>query len=448
MRQNNNFFERGKNPMKKIIAVLLASMMAATALVGCGGNGDTSSQASGTSSQGSNATPGSDSAAFGDEDNIKLKVWAPDKAVKTFEAQCEAFKALYPDKTIEIEVVAQSESDAAAQVLNDATVAADVFGFASDQLNKLVDAGVIAQAAFTDEIKANNTAESVVAATMNDTIYAYPETGDNGYYLVYDNTVITAEQAGSFEATLEACKTANKKFIMDAGNGFYSCVFAFTGGLKIDGFEEVDGIPTQKFAEYDEAEVVATLQAFSKLMHDYKGTFQALSTDSISSGFAAGTCGAGIDGSWNTVTNQEALGDKFGAAKLPTIEVNGEAKQMVSMLGYKFLGVNGSTKFPRAAQILAHYLTGEECQRQRATDLGWGPSNTVVNGEAVVTESAVLTAIAEQGKFAVAQTNVAATFWDPMANLGNKLIADDTDPSNAEFFKKLVNDTINNIKDL
>lgn len=427
--------------MKKIFAVLLASMMAATALVGCGGSGESKTESK-TESTGEASAASND---FGEEDNISLKVWAPDKAVATFEKQCEAFKALYPDKKIDITVVAQGENDAATNLLNDASVAADVFGFASDQLNKLQTAGVISQAAYAEDIKKRDTAESVSAATINDTIYAYPETGDNGYFLVYDKSVVSDEQAQKFEDTLEACKTAGKKFIMDAGNGFYACIFSFTGGLKIDGLEE-DGI-TQKFTEYDEAEVVATLQAFSKLMHDYKGTFQSLSTDAISSGFSQKSCGAGIDGSWNTLANKEALGENFGAAKLPTINVNGEDKQMVSMLGYKFIGVNASSKFPRSAQILANYLAGEDCQRERAESLGWGPSNTTVNGEEVVTGSSVLTAIAEQGKFAVPQVNVASTFWDPYANLGNKLVADETDPSNAEFFKKLITDTIANVRD-
>ena len=70
-----------------------------------------------------------------------------------------------------------------------------------------------------------------------------------------------------------------------------------------------------------------------------------------------------------------------------------------------------------------------------------------VNGEEVVTGSAVLTAIAEQGKFAVPQVSIASTFWDPNANLGNKLIADETDPSNADFFKQLLTDTIANVRD-
>lgn len=77
---------------------------------------------------------------------------------------------------------------------------------------------------------------------------------------------------------------------MNAGDGFYACMFTFTGGLKTDGLED-DGI-TQKYTDYDEAEVVATLQAFSKLIHDYKGTFQSLSIDAISSGFSQKSCGA------------------------------------------------------------------------------------------------------------------------------------------------------------
>lgn len=434
--------------MKRILAVLLVGMLATTALAGCGGDTNPGSKASNTSSGSNTASETStggaaDSAAFGDEDNITLKVWAPDKAVSEFEKECNDFKALYPDKTITIEVVAQSESDAATALLNDPSTAADVFGFASDQLNRLSSVGVITPAAYADDIKARDTAEAVAAATQDGEIYAYPETADNGYFLVYDKTVVS--DASTLEGVLESCRAAGKKFIMDAGNGYYACVFTFTSGLKIEGFED-DGV-TQKFSEYDEAKAVATLQAFSKLMHDYKGTFQALSTDSISSGFSTGTCGAGIDGTWNTIANQTALGDNFGVAKLPTINVDGEDQQIVSMLGYKFIGVNSSSQFPRAAQILANYLAGEDCQKARAEALSWGPSNTAVAEQDTVKNNPSLAAISEQAKFAVAQTNVSPTFWDPHANLGNKLVADDTDPSNADFFKSLLKTTIDNVRD-
>ncbi len=437
--------------MKKILAVLLAGMMAVTAFSGCGGGSTESSGSESGGGEGGNTSVEVkddlvDESVFGDEDNITLKVWAPDKAVALVKQQVEDFKAAYPGKTFtKIEVVAQGEGDAGTQILNDASVAADVFSFASDQLNKLVDAKVIADVAFADYVTEKNAEETVTAGTIKNTLYAYPETNDNGYYLVYDKTVVSDEQAKTLEGVLEGCKAAGRKFIFDCGNGFYSCTFAFTGGVKIDGFEE-DGV-TQKFTEYKEDEAVATLQAFSKLMHDYKGVFTSLDVAQISSGFSTKTCGAGVDGSWNTKSDQDALGDNFGAAKLPTIKVNGEDKQLISMFGYKYIGVNAASKFPAASQILALYLSGEKCQKQRAEQLGWGPSNKAVQEDPVVKESPVLQAIQQQSQNACVQVNIAATLWSPMGNLGNKLIADQTNPDDAEFFKKLLQQTIENVRD-
>ena len=441
--------------MKKIIAILLAGMMTATALAGCGGGGSESGSGKESNGGGESSAAGIegskvDLSYFGEEDNIKLKVWTPDASVNLIKKQVEEFKKLYSDKKIDIQVIAQGEGDAGTQVLNDASAAADVFSFPSDQLNNLVDAGVLAPVAFGDQVSANNSPETVKAGTMkdkegNDTLYAYPQTNDNGYYLVYDNTVVTADDAKTLEGTLEACKKAGKKFIMNAGDGFYACTFAFTAGVQVDGLED-DGI-TQKFKDYDEDEAVATLQAFGKLIKKYKGTFTSLDVANISSGFNTGTCGAGIDGSWDTASNKKALGEKFGAAKLPTINVNGTDKQLVSMFGYKYVGINASSKFPRSAQILAFYLTGEECQLQKAEELGWGPSNLNVQKNKVVTESAVLTAIAAQAENACPQVNIASTFWNPMGNLGNTIIKDDWNPDNLDKTKELLNDTVKNIRD-
>lgn len=438
--------------MKRILAVLLAGMMAVTAFAGCGGSKPAESSGSGSESSGDSSASVSvkddlvDESVFGDENNITLKVWAPDKAVKLVQQQVEDFKKAYPNKTFtKIEVVAQGEGDAATQLLNDASVAADVFSFPSDQLNKLVNAKVIAEVAFPEYETEINAEETVKAGTINNKLYAYPETNDNGYYLVFDKTVVSDEQAKTLEGVLEACRAAGKKFIFNCGDGFYGCTFAFTGGVKIDGFES-DGT-TQKFAEYDEATAVATLQAFSKLMHDYSGTFTSLDVAQISSGFSTKTLGAGVDGSWNTKADQDALGDNFGAAKLPTIKVNDKDTQLISLFGYKYIGVNAASKFPAASQILALYLAGEKCQKDRAEQLGWGPSNKKVQEDPVVKNSPVLQAIIEQSKNACVQVNIADTFWTPMGNLGNKLIAEKTNPSDAEFFKKLLKDTISNVRD-
>ena len=64
-----------------------------------------------------------------------------------------------------------------------------------------------------------------------------------------------------------------------------------------------------------------------------------------------------------------------------------------------------------------------------------------------VTGSPVLKAIGEQSLNACVQVNIASTFWDPMANLGNKIIADTCNPSDAAAMKKLLNETIANVRD-
>ena len=189
--------------MKKILAILMAGVLTATAFAGCGGGGESSNTNSGSSSKsGESSATGVnastvDYAYFGDEDNVKLKVWAPDAAVNLVKQQIEEFKKTYSEKKFDITVIAQGESDAATQMLNDASAAADVFSLPSDQLNKLVDAGVIAPVAkgFTDFVTTSNSEDTVKAGTISDTLYAYPKTNNNGYYMVYDNTVITDKDA-------------------------------------------------------------------------------------------------------------------------------------------------------------------------------------------------------------------------------------------------------------
>ncbi|MBQ4128671.1 MAG: extracellular solute-binding protein [Ruminococcus sp.] len=419
--------------MKRILALIIAVLMMATLFVGC--NGETGDNGG--------------AAALEPEAGATLKVWAPDAALEVFKAQCDAFIAQYPDAGIKIEVVAQGEGDAATNLLNDPEAAADVFSFACDQLNRLNDAGVImpVNTNLAADVTARNSEASIKAATLNDLLLAYPETGDNGYYLVYDKTYVTDEDAKTLEGVFEACRKAGKKFIVDAGNGFYSCMFPFTGGLTIEGLEGEDN-DVQKFNEYDEAEVVATLEAFATLFHEYDDIFFSTDPSKISAGLAEdpSTCAAGIDGSWNAATVASVLGENYGAAKLPTIKVNDEDKQIVSMHGYKLIGVNAMSKYPNAAQLLADYLSGEACQLERAEKISWGPSNTAAAESEVVTGNVAISAILEQSQYSVPQVNIASTFWDPMGNLGNNLFKEDA-KYDTDTLTALLDKTIANIRD-
>ncbi len=442
------------NKTKRFCAIALAAMMAVTAFAGCGQGSTGSTPTSGGNTapvdtgDTVNTTVADPLYGEGENGTINLKVWGPDAAQEILKEQCAAFSEKMKDYgDIQIEVVPQGESDSATQVLTDAETAADVFGFACNNINKLVKAGALLEVtgAEKDLVESSNSAESVAAATVDGKIYAYPETGDNSYILVYDKSVVSDEQAKTLEGTLEACKAANKKFAMDAGNGYYSCMFMFTGGLKIDGYDD-DG-ETQKFTDYDEATLVNTMMAFSKLFAvDYKDTLLNGEATKVVDGFKSGTVGAGIDGSWNFASAKEALGDNAGFAILPTIDVNGTATPIVNMFGYKLIGVNSQTAYPNTSIELAKYLAGEECQQERAEKLNWGPSNTTVAESDIVKNDQALTAILEQSKNSVLQVSVADTFWTPVGTFGN-MIVDADKPLTEDAAKDLIKSTISNVRD-
>ena len=284
--------------IKRILSLVLAAAMMAVVFVGCSKSEDKTSSTGGAAK------------TVEVEKNAKLKLWGPAASLSILKEQAKAFEKKYADKNVKIEVVAQEESDAGTQVLNDSEAAADVFAFPSDQITKLTQAKALLPVYdnYVDDISKNHTAAAVdtVKGDLNgkEVLYAFPET-DNGYYLVYDKSVISDEDAKSWEGVLAACKKAGRQFIMDAGNGYYSCMFPFTGGLKLDGLEG-DAQDTQKFNKYDEDEVAQTMSAFSELFHKYKDTFVSATVDKVSAGFSTAkrTCGAGIDGTWNAAVNK------------------------------------------------------------------------------------------------------------------------------------------------
>ncbi len=446
---------------RKILALLMAVLMLVGCLAACDNSGNGDSTADESSPQGTNGTvevveswSADQIAAMGEAikaeangETITLKVWGPELAQDVFKSQTAAFAEIFKDyATIELEVAVQGENDAASAVLNDAKTAADVFAFPSDQLDKLWKANALAEVYFPENVTADNTAASVAAASKEGKIFAYPETGDNSYILVYDKSIITDEQAKSWEATLAACKDSGKKFIMDAKNGFFSCTFLYTGGLKTEGFEE-DNL-TQAFNDYDIDQVTASVQAYANLFNaGIAGKyFESSDTSAIADGFKNGTTAAGIAGSWNIAAVKAALGDNAGFAIIPTIEINGVATQSINMFGYKFLGVNSQTLYPSTSQILAYYLSNEECQMERAEELEWAPSNAAAQQSDFVKNNPSMAALMAQTEYSVPQTGLAGTFWNPLAALGTYMCEPTSDLS-TEALKAQVEACIISIRD-
>ena len=95
----------------------------------------------------------------------EIKIWVAENVVDFTTEQVEAFKAANPEfanMTVKIEPV--GEGDAANKVITDVESAADIYGFAQDQLGRLVKAGAI------EEVEEGNA--EVVAAESH---YTKPE---------------------------------------------------------------------------------------------------------------------------------------------------------------------------------------------------------------------------------------------------------------------------------
>lgn len=444
---------------KRILALLFAVLMVAGCLAACGESGTPNNTDPAETTAASGTTEvfvpwsAEDIADLGANikeeaagNKITLKVWQPEAAQDVFKAQVADFIEIFKDYAdIEIEVAIQGEGDAGANVLSDPNTAADVFGFASDQIMKLAKPGAIAEVMFPKEVTSMNTEASINAATYDGKLVAYPEVGDNSYFLCYDKSLVTEEQAKSLEGIFEACKASNKRFIMNNGDGYFACMFLFTGGLETNGLED-DG-ETQKFNDYDIDQVTASVKAFADLFKANASYFESNQTSKVVDGFKNGTTAAGVIGSWDVASAKEALGDNAGFAVLPTININGTDTPIKNMFGYKFIGVNSQSKFPYTAQALAYYLSNEECQQERAEELEWGPSNVNVANSDYVKNSESMSAILAQANNSVPQTIIVGTFWDPCAALGG-YVGETNNDFTTEAVKAEVEKCINNILDL
>ena len=406
--------------MKRILAFLMTVILILL-LCACGETAAPADAENGEQNAAVSAADEDD--VFHGEDNIKLTLWVPEALLTLSRELCDEFIASYSEKDIAIEVVAQGEADAAGKLI-ESPDAADVFSFPCDQTNRLMQHKLLTPVAdaYLDDVKTRNFVFSLDSATQDDTLVAYPQTGENGYYLIYDKSCISDEEARSLEGILEACRKAKKKFVLDADKGFYACMFLFTGGLYTNG---LTGGGKQILNAYNEDTVLDALEAFAALLHEYKDVFLSTETEEFCKLIAQSPSeiAAGIDGSWDADAVTKALGSNYGASKLPTVNIRGTDTQIFSINGSKLIGVNARSAFPNAAQALANYLTGKDCQKARLDTHNWLPSNTELLQSDTVRNSPTLSALAKQAEFSVPMINIADNFWDAVGALGHTVYA-------------------------
>ena len=410
---------------KKLVAALMSCAMVGGLLAGCGSSSDNASSDNTTPEKKTEETAeantqADDDAAFETQEvgDDGIKIWVADAVVdftKDKVAQFQQDNPEYADYTIVVEPV--GEGDAAGNVITDVEAGADIYAFAQDQIARLVAAGALEEVNpdVLDAVSSENDAGAVKAATVGDTLYAYPLTSDNGYFLYYDKSVVS--DPSTLEGIIKDCEDAGKNFYMEINSGWYQTAFFFATGAELTYETDDSGAFTKANVSYASDKGVVALKEMIELA----------GSSAFQNGSAVGEAtnvAAIVVGTWDSSAAQELFGDNYACAKLPEFEgSDGQTYQMSGFGGFKLLGVKPQTNEDKlaACDAIAYYLASEDVQLARYQEVGWGPSNLNAQQSDEVQADVALSALADQLQYTIPQGQYPGDYWDLAVALGDSV---------------------------
>ena len=412
---------------KKLLSMLLCATMVATMTTGCGdssgnNNDDTSGSKGSSESSGGNSS----NAGGGSDETVKLTLWGAEEDQDYLKEVVAKFESTYSDQKFEIQIGVESESTAKDTVLTDIEAAADVYSYASDQLADLVRAGALAalddvsevltKAGKTlDDVKSANAPDSIEAASLDGKMYGFPTGGANTYFLYYDSSVVSEEDAKSWDSLLAAANKGKKKVGMTLNSGWYNASFfygaGFTTGLNQDGTTTMDWNGTSA----DGIKGVDVVKSMLDITSN--PAFMPVPDGQISNAIASGDLCAVISGAWDSSNAEKVWGDGYSATKLPTYKLGAKDIQMAPAYGYKFEAVNKYSKNTGWAVLLAEFISNEESQKIHFDMKKQPPTNLNVLASDAIKQDKAIAAATSEGEIGVIQA-VGQKYWDTTKTFG------------------------------
>ena len=393
---------------KKINAFFITAVLAAS-LSGCAGSDKENKITDADIELRNSAENTGETEILSDNGDVDLTVWGGEEDEALLARIIEDFQAEYEGQAnFHITFTAQSESNCKDALMGDLEAGADVFAFADDQLNTLVAAGALEPVENADRIKSANLPGAVEAASVGNTLYAYPLTADNGYFLYYNKQFFNREDIKTFDRMLQIAEENEKNITMDWSSAWY--VYSFFGNTGLEVGLNSDGITNFCTWNQTEGDIKGEDVANAMLAIASSPAFLNTVEEGFLEGVRDGSVIAGVSGVWNAVAMEEAWGADYGAARLPTYTCAGKQIQMASFSGYKLIGVNAYSEHYTWAVRLAEWISNEKNQQLRFEMRGQGPANTKAAASADVQNTALL----EQSEFSCLQ-RIGGNFWDPVS---------------------------------
>lgn len=416
---------------KKLFGLIMVTTLVAS-LVGCGKKAENPSTDNNKAeaTQAPNATEEPTKA-----EDVTLKIWAPENQIKdgTMDSMTKSFQALHPEWNIAFTVETQGEDTAKDEILKDVGAAGDVFFFANDQLNELVNAGAIAKlGGSTEEMVKTTMAESVVnTVKVDDSIYAIPFT-HNTFFMYYDKTLLNETDIKSIESIMAKETPENAyNFYFESAGGWKLGAWYYGADLTIYGESQTDFAAG---ANWNNETGIAVTNYLIDLIKNPKVAYDG--EISLSELAADHRIGAWFDGSWNYNLYKEALGDDLGLAVIPTFNPDGNDYQLKSFYGSKAIGVNSHAANPAVAVAFAAYLGSEEMQLQRFEETGQVPTNLKAGeSEAVQADEVAKVIVEETNTASVMQptsSEFSSRYWANAGGIATEIRSGELNKDNAQ----------------
>lgn len=418
--------------MKRTLALILAlAMMLGLLLSGCGGTetAETEAAVSGTT---------------GVQD-VHLKVWVPEEEQDIMQQMADSFAAAHPEYNFSIEMSIMGIDEANAQLKTDADSAADIFQMASGGVPELQKMGLLLPIGYNEaELRELYAENAITAVTAEDgLLYAVPFT-PNTFFMYYNTSMFTEEDVKSLDAMLakDLGEGVDYNVAFPVSGSWYLESFFFAAGCTLFGEDGKD--PTSMDWNNEKGlaagQYMIDLVNNPKFIDDKNGIGMSLLRE--------GKVGAIFSGTWDAALVQEALGENYGAAKLPTANINGTDSQLRNFGDYKTYAVKSSTKYPLAAQQFAEWICNEENQLLRYEAIGVSPCITSLAESPELADDLATAALVAQSEHYYPQPNIPQIneYWTPATAFGegvvNKTITYDNLQEQLDAFVNAVTTTL------
>ncbi|MBE5926987.1 MAG: maltose ABC transporter substrate-binding protein [Lachnospiraceae bacterium] len=406
---------------RKIMAMALATTMAASMLVGCGGGGsDVEAVTTKAPSADGEASIGGVVEGYESytkrtdltQDEIKLTIWESQDGPDEFVKQAgEKFSEIYPN--IKIEYVNVESTSAKDQIANDgpAGLGPDLFAAANDCTGTMASTGSIQpleeiNSTYADAVK--KMPEICVSGVSYDSkTWGFPVARET--YTVFYNKDLIDSVPTTWEELVTVAKDFNSKnegkyaLMWQAGNTYHSVFFLTSDTIKLFG-------PTlDDYANgtgFNNETSIAGAKFFQSLRKDIldvdAGNLDEATTVAY---FEEGKCAMVIDGSWKIGAYEEAI-PNLGAATLPSLP--GQSQPASNFAGIRTMYVSAYSDYKNEAAAFGEFMMCKEMQQLR-----YELTKTIPSRDDVEIDDEVMKVFLEQLKYSFAMPPVPqiAQYW-------------------------------------